>query len=80
MKKFILNLLTVLAWIYQILCVVDIVLVTIMAVAMAVLRLNPDFREGFKSVIDIKGVSVDRYMWVLIIMLALSIVMFVENF
>lgn len=80
MKKFILNLLTVFAWIYQILCVVDTVMVTILTVAMLVLRSNPDFREGVTSVVNIKDVSVDRYMWVMIIMLILSIITFVAEF
>lgn len=49
MKKFILNLLTVFAWIYQIICVIGIIMWIVMGGVILFGIKNPDFRAGFES-------------------------------
>lgn len=80
MKKFILNLLTVLAWIYQIICVIGIIMWIVMGGAILFGIRNPDFRAGFESSMYVKGVSVDSYVGVLIVMLLLMILMSIAAF
>ncbi|WP_035443243.1 DUF2975 domain-containing protein [Lactobacillus crispatus] len=80
MKKFILNLLTVLAWIYQIFCVIGIIMWIAMGGAILFGIHNPDFRAGFESSMHVKGVSVNRYVEVLIVTLLLMILMSIAAF
>ena len=75
MKKFILNLLTVFAWIYQIICVIGIIMWIVMGGVILFGIKNLDFRAGFESSMYVKGVSVDSYVGVLIVMLLLMIMM-----
>ena len=80
MKKFILNLLTVLAWIYQIICVIGIIMWIVMGGAILFGIRNPDFRAGFEGSMYVKGVSVNSYVEVLIVMLLLMILMSIAAF
>jgi len=57
MRKFILNLLTVLAWIYQIVCVLGLIIFVPVFVMMFFIKSNPDFREGFMSTFNTHGAS-----------------------
>ena len=78
MKKFILNLLTVFAWIYQIFCVIGIIMWIVMGGVMLFGIRNPDFRAGFEEGMGIKGVSVDSYIgaivvgWLSLIMMSVA--------
>ena len=67
MKKFILNLLTVFAWIYQIFCVIGIIMGIVMIGVMPFGLKNPDFRAGFESGRGIKGGSVDSYIGAIVV-------------
>ena len=80
MKKFILNLLTVFAWIYQIFCVIGIIMWIVMGGVMLFGIRNPDFRAGFEEGMGIKGVSVDSYIGAIVVGLLSLIMMSVAAF
>ena len=80
MKKFILNLLTVFAWIYQIFCVIGIIMGIVMIGVMPFGLKNPDFRAGFESGRGIKGGSVDSYIGAIVVVLLSMIMMSVAAF
>ncbi len=80
MKKFILNLLTVFAWIYQIFCVIGIIMGIVMIGVMPFGLKNPDFRAGFESGRGIKGESVDSYIGAIVVVLLSLIMMSVAAF
>lgn len=80
MKKFILNLLTVFAWIYQIICVIGIIMWIVMGGVILFGIRNPDFRAGFESSMYVKGVSVDSYIGAIVVGLLSLIMMSVAAF
>lgn len=80
MKKFILNLLTIFAWIYQIFCVIGIIMWIVMGGVVLFGIHNPDFRAGFESGRGIKGVSVDNYIGAIVVVLLSLIMMSVAAF
>ncbi|MGN1272544.1 MAG: DUF2975 domain-containing protein [Lactobacillus sp.] len=80
MRKFILNLLTVLTWVYQVICVLAIIsLIAVIGVTAVGLK-NPGFRAGFESGMGIKGVSVNSYIGIFIVMMVLVIMMSIASF
>lgn len=80
MKKLILNLLTIFAWIYQIFCVIGIIMWIVMGGVVLFGIHNPDFRAGFESGRGIKGVSVDNYIGAIVVVLLSLIMMSVAAF
>ncbi|WP_308557181.1 DUF2975 domain-containing protein [uncultured Lactobacillus sp.] len=80
MRKFILNLLTVLAWIYQAICVLGIIAFVIVIGFIPFGLKNPDFRAGFESGMGVKGLSVNNYVGTFIVMIGLEIIMGIASF
>lgn len=81
MRKFILNLLTVLAWIYQIVCVLGLIIFVPVFVMMFFIKSNPDFREGFMSTFNTHGASsIDQIILVMEITFFLLIVVTITTF
>ena len=80
MRKFILNLLTILAWIYQILCVLSVVMFGFLFVGMLIGRTNSDFRKGFLSAFNVHNVSFDQIILFFEIQLILMIIMSIAMF
>ena len=80
MKKFILNLLTVFAWIYQIFCVIGTIMWIVMGGVMLSGIRNLDFRAGLEEGMGIKGVSVDSYIGAIVVGLLSLIMMSVAAF
>ena len=80
MKKLILNLLTIFAWIYQIFCVIGIIMWIVMGGVVLFGIHNPDFRAGFEEGMGIKGVSVDSYIGTIVVGLLSLIMMSVAAF
>lgn len=72
--------LTIFAWIYQIFCVIGIIMWIVMGGVVLFGIHNPDFRAGFEEGMGIKGVSVDSYIGTIVVGLLSLIMMSVAAF
>ncbi|MGM9963499.1 MAG: hypothetical protein ACI319_10755 [Holdemanella porci] len=80
MRKFILNLLTILTWIYQVICVLAIISLIVVIGVTAVGLKNPGFRAGFESGMGMKGAAPSSYIGMFVVIMVLDILMCVASF
>lgn len=80
MKKFILNLLTILTWIYQVICVLGVIF-GIGTVGVGLFGLsNADFRDGFRVGLGVHNISDIQLIWLIVGLGMLFMVMAIAEF